>query len=201
MGCTTGNSCLEINSNPVEYACFQNCTTTTDCAIISSSCQEAGSQSICNGNTCGPSLPTGFPTSGPSFYAPCNAAATGDGLCLPYDESGIGTIGLCFAAEPADAGLPTSCTLDRSDGGGLCPLGTFCLPDPDTGNSACLPVCGFTGPDDAGPTCAAGAYCLGIPGGPEFGFCLTGCTSASTCAANESCSQVPGLDAGTVCAP
>lgn len=202
VGCTAGNSCVQVSQSPVAYACFQDCTTTTDCTIISSSCQKDGTLSICNGNTCGPNLPAGSPpASGPSYYAPCNAAATGDGMCLPYDENGV-TIGLCFAAGPASTTMPPSCELDRVDGGTLCPLGTFCLPDPDTGHSACLPLCDFTGPDDAGPACAAGSYCLGIPGGPEFGFCLTGCSaSSSTCAANESCAQVPGLDAGTVCAP
>jgi hypothetical protein len=202
VGCAKGNACLQISTTPVQYACFQNCTATADCTLTSSNCQKEGNQYICNGNTCGPNLPKGSPpASGPAYYAPCNAAGTDDGMCLPYDETGVGTIGLCFAAGPADAGLPSSCTLNREDGGTLCPLGTFCLPDPDTGNSACMPLCGETGPDDAGPACAASSYCLGIPGGPEWGLCLTGCTSSTTCTASENCAQVPGLDAGTVCAP
>jgi hypothetical protein len=160
-----------------------------------------GSQMICNANTCGPGLPNGYPTSGPDFYAPCNAAGTGDGLCLPYDESGIGTIGLCFAEGPADAGAPSSCSLNRVDGGALCPFDTFCLPDTTSGKSACLPLCQSGGPD-GGPACAADAYCLGLQGGLYFGFCLADCSATSTCPANQSCQSIAAdLDAGTVCAP
>jgi len=203
-GCASGGACVQVGTS--SYACFQTCSSSSQCADATSSCQAFGADYVCNGNLCGPDVKSAYTSSGPAYYAPCNSSYTDDGYCLPANVPGLGQVGLCFATGgKPDAGLPAACSINRSDAGALCPQGTFCLTNQGTGHGACLPACAYTAPvPDAGASCPAAATCFGgFGGGAEFGVCLASCASQGTCGPGLTCESVPalGADAGQVCAP
>ncbi|MHB8419978.1 MAG: hypothetical protein ACYDCL_18030 [Myxococcales bacterium] len=199
-GCASGDICALVQQAPPAYDCFQGCTTSADCTLTSSSCQSYGTQTLCNANLCGPAVPVTDSSSGPAYFAGCDATPdAGGGYCLP-EASSIGNVGFCFAGGSAGA---TGCSLNRGDGGALCPPGSFCLPDAQTGQSACLPICATA--SGAGPACATGSTCLPFASGSAmgaFGVCLTACASQASCGAGLGCQPVAELpDAGTFCIP
>jgi hypothetical protein len=117
-----------------------------------------GSLSFCNVNYC------------TSFWAACNASATGDGTCIPVPYS---TDGVCFQAGGAGVGAKCDDSYSRVDAGPLCAPGGLCLPSAD-GSGTCVTGCDPT--LDAG--CSSGEQCIALVGTPShptsahLGYCL-----------------------------
>ena len=152
--------------------CLFPCETTADCATPTERC--AGF--YCVADLCGPgALADGGAANG-SFGGPCDAAATGDGTCLPVSPR-PGEPGACAQ----NGGSTTSCDANasRAQPGLRCAAGLVCDPT-DGGAGLCLPYCDPTG---QGPGCPSGEGCGAPYGGASLpGLCFSaldgGCLGA-----------------------
>ena len=162
----------------VDY-CFQDCATTSSCGLPFQTCYEGH----CLFNECGPTIPGGG-----NYYGACQTTDGVAGVCLPFEDPTYGLYGACLVGASADAGAPAHCS-QTSDGGDLCPLGTFCFIDYETTATECQPICEATpaGSDSAGPGCAAGQVCVKYPTA-DFGTC------APSCPVPDQAADCPPLD-------
>jgi hypothetical protein len=159
-----------------------------DCPLLITNCFNMGGMSACFYNACGPGWQRFLPISGPDYYAPCDAAGTGDGLCLPAETPQLGTVGVCLQGGSVDGG---PCLDRRIDGGvDLCGIGSICAALPDGGPSSCNPVCAASqnGSVDGGPFCGSGAVCANVLSAAfDFGQCLQSCNGTVTCSGSAVC--------------
>jgi hypothetical protein len=193
FGCVSGDNCV---AGAKGSTCVQSCTTTSDCSVLTDTCDATGG--TCTTNLCGPGTPNGT-----AYYAPCDATGTDDGVCLPVTTGGANgtTHGVCLASGSAAPYATCSATRSGTGTSTLCSAGNYCvaLPAAAGGASACFPLCslgsmgGGTGPGggtnpDAGanpldggvaPDGGTGSEDAGSPsldGGTESYTCATGAT-------------------------
>lgn len=219
-------------NQPASYTCLQPCSAPTDCNTISNSCvkfSKGDTTGHCYFNVCGPGSAAIVGTAnGNAFYAPCNAAGTNDGTCLPFQFAPpVNIAGLCYAGGTAAAG--SACTTDRPPASSgvttaLCAQGNACVASlcatTPTDQGFCEPECGAVATadagaaTDAGPGCASADTCVGIGAlqGGLWGVCgatctapsgnPTGCPGGSTCSApNSNCYALTADGGSGACLP
>ncbi|HUB09589.1 MAG TPA: hypothetical protein VMB50_21470 [Myxococcales bacterium] len=135
-GCTTNADCacpLSCQTDPVlmesttATVCLSPCATDSDCPDPTSFCMDG----VCRTRQCAFAAGgTGQLADGGDFWAPCDAAGTGDGICLPVGGGALDVIGICQLTGTLSLGAACSPLADRDAGpGALCAQGTECLDD------------------------------------------------------------------------
>jgi hypothetical protein len=153
------------------FLCVQPCSVTEDCVDSLTTCQPDGNL----GNACVYSVCS-------DYFGPCSSAGQNDGLCVPFPNGGVATIGICEQAAPSGGGTGSSCTggLNRQEGG-------FCGPQDLCVEGLCSSVCNAgtaAVPGCAGATADGGPACLSfelsLQGQPDdLGICSAHCDFTS----------------------
>jgi hypothetical protein len=149
-----------LNPYAVNTYCERFCSTTSDCAVPSTTCLN----SWCSYDFCG-RTPSGH-DAGSGYDLPCDAASQADGTCLPIATTTHDpAYGLCLQGGSAtSACVPAA---DRADPAGLCGAGNYCEQLGD-GGSGCLPACNPQKGSTA--ACSGGLTCTGVLSGASVAF-------------------------------
>jgi hypothetical protein len=199
VGCGTEPPSMTCQDNSAfgGYLCVNSCTTGSQCPDELTSCFNVGGSNICYYAFCGPtpdSIDGGV--NGTGYYAPCDNAATNDGVCLPFTEPSM-TLGICQASGTLAAGA-TGCAAYRTgSSSNLCDSTSTCIEDPSNGATVCSSICGGTvTASGGGPSCTSPDTC-NLANSAPYGFCLESCTAGTTvCPTGETCNA-----AYAVCLP
>jgi hypothetical protein len=177
--CTgTGITCQTLTfSDGSLDMCAQTCAASSACPVLSDSCQAVGGQQICWNNICAQpwtedytnQVGTENTSARTAYFQACNAAGTGDGICLPYSFEGYGTtkgqlayldIGVCLQ-NGTSANSKCDVTATRSNLALACPAGTYCdqvLASTSSPNGVCRTTCNAA-PSPSPTRACSSAYC------------------------------------------
>ncbi|RMG20431.1 MAG: hypothetical protein D6729_02870 [Deltaproteobacteria bacterium] len=145
MACATGYDCVNLGRQG--SVCLKSCADATECTGLVDTCV-VGTGSVIDGycflNFCRPGGDPQDPTVQDAQYlGPCDAAATGDGVCVgPLDDQqgNLQDYGLCFGS--GQAGLLQPCNLNAGDGDALaCAAGYICGTDGSSDDGLCVELC------------------------------------------------------------
>lgn len=137
--CAAGLSCI---GNGQFSLCTERCSITADCAITERCGGEdaGGFSGACLPNLCRPGGDTMGFYQDAQFLGACNAASTGDGICVGPFASADGESGICVGSGGAGDGA--SCAASASHGDANACAGGWCVGTEDDGVGNCLPFCG-----------------------------------------------------------
>ncbi len=168
------------------YACFYQCTQSSDCANITETCQTIGGSHVCSYNYCEPM----------TAYTHCDDLGSGDGECLSW---GGGAAAVCYQNGTVADGAACKTYRENGSGDSQCVFGDFCVPTPsDQTVGVCMPVAAASGSSHACPSTSDTVWVDVL--GADFGVCVPACPSdGGACPANLSCrSSIPGVGEGCV---
>jgi hypothetical protein len=170
--------------------CLYSCGASTDCANISESCQQVGSDSICFYNYC--DVNDQGQLVGPYFNT-CDATGTGDGECLSY--GGVPPFGaVCYQNGSVAQGDVCNTYRTQGSNSSQCVFGQFCVPQADNQNlGVCMQLTDEPGVPITHPCSDPSNLVWEDVIGADFAVCVPTCGDGDTCPANLACQTTAGL--------
>ncbi len=177
------------------YACFYQCSESSDCANITETCQTLGGSKVCTYNYCD--------TQGGPYFNACDDLGSGDGECLSWGgltSTGDAAAAVCYQNGAVVDGA--ACQTYRTGGSGdsQCVFGEFCVPSPSNQTvGICLPLADAPGLHTMHP-CADASNLVWVDVlGANFGVCVPPCPDdGGACPENLTCRSIPGVGKGCV---
>jgi hypothetical protein len=168
VGCNTasaGATCeTATDSTGSADMCVNKCTASGSCSGAGQYCHDPGWAigTICITNPCDAS----------KYFAACDAAATGDGLCVPvpaldYTTGAPKTIGVCYQASTTNTTGTCDYYGSRTSLAKLCPQGQMCEPvqlnaAQTNYDGVCRPICNPARTPNPAKACGTGSVCNGV---------------------------------------